>query len=543
MLASALLVACGSRSGLLGGGEEPIFGPSHQGGAAGATATGGTPVSAGTATTGGAGPTGGVSFAGKTSGGKGPTMGGGFPIGGEPPLQGGEGPSFAGAGNDFDEPTEVLWGKRFGTAQPDESAVAIAVEPYGVFTITGAVRGDVDFGGGKLISGGETDAYLAQFDPDGAPRWSAVYGDAGVQEGRGVAMAPDGTIGLVGAFAGTVDFGGGSLQSQGGYDAYLAIFDYEGKFAHARSFGSSDNQTADGVTFAAQAAPVWAGSFRGSIAPGATTFTSKGSVDVVVAAYYENGDGQWSLQAGDSLAQRANAIAHSETDGSVFVVGNVLGTLQFGACSQLLPQAVEHGYIAWIDLSGNCNRSINLLGDGTSQALAVATGKSPLSQLVAMGGRFTKEIRFAGVTAVNTTAETDAFVAVLEGDRNNYSFRQDRLIAIGGPGSQEVNGLTFDSQDNLIVVGKYDGDGTAANLPSSPSSFSHAFVIKYDPAGHPLWSKVLGDDTGNTIARAVGVDSDDNIYVAGSFEGTMPLTTGTLQSAGKDDIFVVKLAP
>ncbi|HVY30683.1 MAG TPA: SBBP repeat-containing protein [Polyangiaceae bacterium] len=536
LLAITLLVACGSRSGLLGGGEEPIFGPSQPSGAGGVSATGGTP-------------TGGVAHAGKSAGGKGPTHGGNFPtIGGEPTAQGGEfplpeggTPSFAGAPND--EPTEVIWGKRFGDTKAEQTAAAIAVEPVGTFTITGTVTGNVDFGGGKLVGGGGRDAYLAQFDSDGEHRWSAVYGDAGTQEGAGVSVRSDGRLAVVGSFSGAIDFGNGWLGSHGNRDAFVAELDHDGKNAFfTEGFGDSDYQIASGVTFAESGLAVWAGAFRGSGFLGVTSHTSVGSVDALVAAHDDTGKSSWAMQAGNQLAQRANAIAGSDVDGSVFVAGNMLGQLKFGACSQVTGSAtVEHGFIAWIDGSGNCNRNLVFNGNGASQAVAVATGKSPLSSLVAVGGHFVEDFSFAGVTAVDSTLENDAFVAVLEGNRNSYSFSPVYLTTFGGAGSQQVNGLAFDSQDNLLVVGEYDGEGAGVGLPSTETS--HAFVVKYDSSGKQVWSKSFGGAGARSSASTVGLDSDDNIYVAGSFEGTMALSTGALASAGHDDIFVVKLAP
>lgn len=57
-----------------------------------------------------------------------------------------------------------------------------------------------------------------------------------------------------------------------------------------------------------------------------------------------------------------------------------------------------------------------------------------------------------------------------------------------------------------------------------------------------LWAKRFGDGA-NQEARRVGVDGDGNIYVAGSFSGSIDFGGRTLQSAGGRDVFLVKLSP
>lgn len=539
MIVSGVLVACGSRSGLLGAGEDTVFGPSHAGTGG---ANGGAPVSGGTSGKGGTASTGGKPSGGN-SGGKSPIIYGGesgIGEGGETSAFAGS-PGFAGAGDAFGEPTEVIWGRTFGDTQDQQDVNAIAVEPSGTFTLAGALSGNVDFGDGTLSTAGDSDAFLAQFNGDGSVRWSAAYGDSGTQKALSVSVAPDGRLALAGSFSGAIDFGGGSFESQGGTDAFVATLDHDGKHEFAAGFGDSDNQIATGVTLIPNGIPIWAGGFRGEIDPGNNPLASKGSLDALVASF--NGAFSWSLAAGDQLAQRANAIARNETDSSVFVVGNMQGSLKFGACSALQGSPTEQGFIAWIDWSGNCNRSLKLGGSGAARPLAVATGKSPLSQLVAVVGHFVKDFTFAGVTIQDTTAENDAFIALLEARRDNQSFVPLWLATIGGFGTQELNGVAFDSQDNIIVVGQYDGSGDSVGLPSSDSSFAHAFVVKYDSSGKQLWSKAFGEDGVASAARAVGVDASDKIYVGGAFEGQLPLSTGTLPSAGKNDLFVVKLAP
>jgi FlgD Ig-like domain/Beta-propeller repeat len=55
-----------------------------------------------------------------------------------------------------------------------------------------------------------------------------------------------------------------------------------------------------------------------------------------------------------------------------------------------------------------------------------------------------------------------------------------------------------------------------------------------------FWSKRFGGAAGNDIARAVAVDVSGNVYITGSFTGTVDFGGGGLTSSGGPDIFLAK---
>src|SRR5439155_11202445 len=68
-------------------------------------------------------------------------------------------------------------------------------------------------------------------------------------------------------------------------------------------------------------------------------------------------------------------------------------------------------------------------------------------------------------------------------------------------------------------------------------------VAKYGSAGNLLWARQSGFYYSDT-ARAVAVDSNGNIFVAGNFSGSSSFGPTNLNSvAGSEDIFVAKYDP
>jgi hypothetical protein len=117
-----------------------------------------------------------------------------------------------------------LWSKRFGDAE-NQYAWSVAAKDFGGACLTGYFIGTMDFGGGGLACVGASDAFLAKFDAFGAHQWSQSFGDASSQLAYGVAMSAIGGAHVTGEFQSTIQFGNNALVSAGQSDVFLATFD------------------------------------------------------------------------------------------------------------------------------------------------------------------------------------------------------------------------------------------------------------------------------------------------------------------------------
>jgi hypothetical protein len=78
------------------------------------------------------------------------------------------------------------------------------------------MRNTVDFGGGTLTSNGFSDIYVANFNSAGAHQWSASYGTTtGTDKAHGVAIDGTGNVLVTGTFYDDMDFGGGTVTFDG----------------------------------------------------------------------------------------------------------------------------------------------------------------------------------------------------------------------------------------------------------------------------------------------------------------------------------------
>jgi hypothetical protein len=98
-----------------------------------------------------------------------------------------------------------------------------------------------------------------------------------------------------------------------------------------------------------------------------------------------------------------------------------------------------------------------------------------------------------------------------------------------GSGESIGNSVAMDGSGNVIVTGHVEGDFFYER--------GMFFLEKLAPDGAPLWSRSLGDGSGQ-FGRSVAADGSGNVIVTGDLRGTIDFGGGPFTSEGS--IFVVK---
>ena len=157
------------------------------------------------------------------------------------------------------------WSKRFGSPISDQG-FGVATDDEGNVLLTGSFQGTVNFGGGPLEApAGTLAAFLAKFTDDGAHRWSKGFGtSAGSTEGLGIATDGDGNVLVTGVATGTVNFGGGSLDGSSQREIFVAKFASTGSHLWSKRFGNFDASGA-GIATDAAGNVVVTGYFAGTV--------------------------------------------------------------------------------------------------------------------------------------------------------------------------------------------------------------------------------------------------------------------------------------
>lgn len=123
-------------------------------------------------------------------------------------------------------------------------------------------------------------------------------------------------------------------------------------------------------------------------------------------------------------------------------------------------------------------------------------------------------------------------------------------INAGGDGNDKAEALAFDQAGNIYITGSFRD---TADLDHGPGVFqviseggADIFVTKLNSAGVFQWAVTAGGNSSES-GSVIQIDASGNIYVGGNFPDNVDFDPGpgvfTLNPAGEDDLFVLKLDP
>ncbi|MEZ6044111.1 MAG: hypothetical protein R3C11_00710 [Planctomycetaceae bacterium] len=176
-----------------------------------------------------------------------------------------------------------------------------------------------------------------------------------------------------------------------------------------------------------------------------------------------------------------------------------------------------------------------LYGDEIGISPTFSAASIPSFETITIGLRVTDSANEVGTTS--TTVST--FDAVPE---------FDLVKVFGGPDYLSVSQVKVDSSGNLYLMGEFD---TSIDLDPGPGTMNvtndgsdDTFLIKLNAAGEFIWGGTYSSSV-NVLTEDMQIDASGNIYLLGTFEGTVDLDPGAevlnFTSNGGDDLFFTKL--
>lgn len=229
----------------------------------------------------------------------------------------------------FDADGTHRWSRRLGDAD-DDYGVSVAVDGRDRVIATGEFVGTADFGGGDLTGAGNDDIFLACYDVNGAHLWSRAFGNTGYDGGHVVATDAAGNVYLTGEMEMAVNFGGNDLTSAGAQDIFLAAFDAGGQHLWSRCFGDAGNDRPHALAVDAGGNVILGGFFAGTVDFGGGSLSSEsGSEDIFLAGFSADGAHQWSVRFGGAQPDAMYSAALDRW-GNVLTTGTFGGAVNFG---------------------------------------------------------------------------------------------------------------------------------------------------------------------------------------------------------------------
>src|SRR5262245_56353548 len=116
-----------------------------------------------------------------------------------------------------------LWSHRYGSTGFDR-VTSVVFDASGNIIVAGNFELTLNLGGSDLVSVGQSDVFLAAFNPAGQHLWSERFGGQGWDAYPSLALQWNGNIVMAATFADTASFGGAPLASAGSNDVVVATY-------------------------------------------------------------------------------------------------------------------------------------------------------------------------------------------------------------------------------------------------------------------------------------------------------------------------------
>lgn len=233
---------------------------------------------------------------------------------------------------------------------------------------------------------------------------------------------------------------------------------------------------------------------------------------------------QWARE--EAAGPEGIGLCHDNA-GNIFTTGYINSTGVIG--SYTLAGTGNSAFVAKYDPDGNVLWATNCAGAFGRGVSCDATGN------VFMTGYFTNTC-VVGNQTFTASGSMDMLLV-------KYSSIGSLIWAtqIGGAGSETANGISVDSQGDVIICGEMSASSfTVSSSVLTNTGGIKYVVVKYSSSGVPLWG-LCGQANANS-ANSVTNDGNDDIYVTGSFIYALSIGSSTFVSAGSSDFFIAKFS-
>ena len=446
---------------------------------------------------------------------------------------------------------DLLWAKSMG-GPADDANGGVAVDASGNVYVAGGFQGTADFdpgpGTANLTSAGESDIFVAKFDPGGNLVWAKQMSGIFDEEAYSLTVDSGGDVYTTGTFWGTVDFDPGpgvfNMTYGGVGDIFVSRLDTNGNFVWAKQLG---NGSAYAITVDAGGNVYTTGFGNGDFDPGPGTFFLPliGFNDLFVSKLDSHGDFVWARGIGGTGFDGGWDIA-VDGGGNVYTTGAFQGTVDFDpgpGVSSLTSAGDYDAFVLKLDTNGDFVWVKATGGTGPDYGYGLALDASGN---IYRSGSFAGAVDFdpgPGVSSLTSAGGGDAFVSKLD---TNGSFVWAK--GMGGPGHDQAGFVTLDAVGNLYLGGVFRGtvdfDPGAGTYNLTSAGLNDLFAARLNTYGGLAWAKSVGGPD-NEFGLTIALDAGGSLYASGSYKGTADFDPGpgthNLTSAGGEDPFVLKL--
>ena len=468
------------------------------------------------------------------------------------------------------DPLVRFWGTYYGGTGYDYGR-SCTVDANGDIYICGTSTSTTNIatlGSYDATYGGNTDGFIAKFNPQGQRLWATYYGGTGKEELNDCKLDSNGNLIICGqsqsstniATVGSFDetYAGGVSGFGGGGDSYVAKFNSNGSLIWATYYGNTGQEYSYSCAVDASNNIYLTGSTfstTGIATVGSFDETFGGHYDSFLVKFDSNGLRQWATYIGGT---QLDEVLSSSIDplGNIYIGGytkSTTGIASTGSYDETFTSGMYEldAYLLKFDANG-----VRLWGTyygGAHYDMAYMTATDSEGN-VYLGGNTESDTAISTSNGYDQTyfdgfdTYDDAFLVKFNADG-------DRLWGTyyGGEFDDSFRKAKIDGEGNIFLIGTTNSTteiATAGCYDVSLGGNTDAFVVKFSSNGTLRWGTYYGGDfsSGNEVAEEKGYDcaiaEDGSLYIIGETFSYVDIgTQGSFLEnyAGNYDAFFAKL--
>jgi hypothetical protein len=360
--------------------------------------------------------------------------------------------------------------------------------------------------------------------------WGTYYGGGAEDVGRSTAVDGAGNVYVAGYTKSTSAIAtAGSQQSGGGgefnYDAMLVKFDKDGNRLWATYYGGTSSDLGMGVTTDNANNVIMVGytMSAGMATPGTAQDALAGDFDAFVVKFTPAGIRNWATYYGGPV--NAFGIVSGE-DVAFGVATDNSGNIYFTGYTYSQNFPVKSATPYQDKLAGNYDAFVAKLTSGGGASFSTYYGGSGNDEGHGIAVNNGRVFVTGFTTSPNKIAHGNSHQSTYGGGGYKDIFLA--AFTIGGglewatyyganTADDEGQGVAVDSEGNVYMAGSAVSTGlaTVGSYKSNIGGLSDAILAKFSATGDRIWATYFGG-LGNDAANAISIDASDNIYIGGS---------------------------
>jgi beta-propeller repeat-containing protein/BACON domain-containing protein len=382
--------------------------------------------------------------------------------------------------------------------------------------------------------GGQGDAFVAKFDPQGQPIYITYLGGNYLDFGTKIAADANGNAYVTG-WTGSTDFPKvNAFQPNfgGTWDGFVSKISADGStLLYSSYLGGSDTEDIEGIAVDSSGAAYVTGVTQSSDYPVLNAFQPNlnGANDIIVTKISPSGSSLvYSTYLGGDITEIGLGIA-VDTAGKVYITGDTQSDGTYPIANAAQPECAETiGFGCW-DVVVSV-----LSADGLSLVYSTYLGGNDIEYV---DRAFNITVDSAGTAYVTGMTGSDNF-PMLNAYQPFYGGQVDVFVTqysssgqmlystyFGGTNSDVGYGVSLNSAGDFYVTGLTISDDFPVVDPmqSTLGGFEDPFIIKFLAGGQSVgYATYFGGSNGREEygAQGIGLDLLGDIYIAGQTEAT-----------------------